>query len=50
MRFRQALLIQKQNQNNVEYEGDTIYNNYLPENHKKVIVAKDAIQVTGSRY
>ena len=27
-----------------EYEGDTIYNNYLPDNHKKVIVAKDAIQ------
>ena len=27
-----------------EYEGDVIYNNYLPENHKKVIVAKDAIQ------
>ena len=28
-----------------EYEGDLTYNNYLPENHKKVIVAKDAIQV-----
>jgi hypothetical protein len=28
-----------------EYSGDTIYNKYLPENHKKVIVAKDAIQV-----
>ena len=27
-----------------EYEGDTTYNNYLPDNHKKVIVAKDAIQ------
>jgi hypothetical protein len=27
-----------------EYEGDSIYNNYLPDNHKKVIVAKDAIQ------
>lgn len=27
-----------------EYEGDPIYNNYLPDNHKKVIVAKDAIQ------
>ncbi|MDP3781159.1 MAG: AIPR family protein [Nitrosopumilaceae archaeon] len=27
-----------------EYNGDSIYNNYLPENHKKVIVAKDAIQ------
>ena len=27
-----------------EYEGDTTYNNYLPENHKKVVVAKDAIQ------
>ena len=27
-----------------EYNGDPIYNNYLPENHKKVIVAKDAIQ------
>ena len=26
------------------YEGDTIYNNYLPDNHKKVIVAKDGIQ------
>jgi len=28
-----------------EYQGDPIYNKYLPENHKKVIVAKDAIQV-----
>ncbi len=28
-----------------EYEGDSIYNKYLPDNHKKVIVAKDAIQV-----
>ena len=27
-----------------EYEGDAIYNNYLPDNHKKVVVAKDAIQ------
>jgi hypothetical protein len=27
-----------------EYDGDAIYNNYLPDNHKKVIVAKDAIQ------
>ena len=27
-----------------DYEGDTIYNKYLPDNHKKVIVAKDAIQ------
>ncbi len=27
-----------------EFNGDDIYNNYLPENHKKVIVAKDAIQ------
>jgi len=27
-----------------EYQGDVIYNNYLPDNHKKVIVAKDAIQ------
>ena len=27
-----------------EYDGDMIYNNYLPDNHKKVIVAKDAIQ------
>jgi len=27
-----------------EFNGDNIYNNYLPENHKKVIVAKDAIQ------
>jgi hypothetical protein len=26
------------------YEGDSTYNNYLPNNHKKVIVAKDAIQ------
>jgi len=25
--------------------GDSTYNKYLPENHKKVIVAKDAIQV-----
>ena len=28
-----------------EFVGDLIYNKYLPENHKKVIVAKDAIQV-----
>ncbi len=28
-----------------EYQGNSTYNNYLPENHKKVIVAKDAIQV-----
>ncbi|NIM25720.1 MAG: abortive phage infection protein [Nitrososphaeria archaeon] len=28
-----------------QYEGDASYNKYLPENHKKVIVAKDAIQV-----
>jgi len=28
-----------------EYEGDLAYNQYLPDNHKKVIVAKDAIQV-----
>jgi hypothetical protein len=28
----------------VEFRGDTIYNKYLPDNHKKVIVAKDAIQ------
>jgi hypothetical protein len=28
-----------------EYEGDLTYNKYLPDNHKKVIVAKDAIQV-----
>ena len=27
-----------------EYDGDSIYNSYLPDNHKKVIVAKDAIQ------
>ena len=27
-----------------EFEGDVTYNNYLPDNHKKVIVAKDAIQ------
>ena len=27
-----------------EYNGDAAYNNYLPDNHKKVIVAKDAIQ------
>jgi hypothetical protein len=27
-----------------EFIGDIIYNNYLPDNHKKVIVAKDAIQ------
>ena len=27
-----------------EYEGDATYNNYLPDDHKKVIVAKDAIQ------
>ncbi len=28
-----------------EYGGDSTYNKYLPDNHKKVIVAKDAIQV-----
>ena len=28
----------------LEYNGDVAYNNYLPDNHKKVIVAKDAIQ------
>ena len=28
-----------------QYEGDSTYNKYLPDNHKKVIVAKDAIQV-----
>lgn len=27
-----------------EFGGDHIYNKYLPDNHKKVIVAKDAIQ------
>ncbi len=27
-----------------EFQGDVIYNKYLPDNHKKVIVAKDAIQ------
>jgi len=27
-----------------EFKGDVIYNKYLPDNHKKVIVAKDAIQ------
>ncbi|HJU14374.1 MAG TPA: AIPR family protein [Candidatus Nitrosotalea sp.] len=27
-----------------EFVGDHIYNKYLPDNHKKVIVAKDAIQ------
>ena len=27
-----------------EFKGDTTYNRYLPDNHKKVIVAKDAIQ------
>lgn len=27
-----------------EFVGDPIYNKYLPENHKKVIVGKDAIQ------
>ena len=27
-----------------EYNGDATYNNYLPDNHKKVVVAKDAIQ------
>ncbi len=27
-----------------EFKGDPIYNKYLPDNHKKVIVAKDSIQ------
>lgn len=27
-----------------QYTGYSVYNNYLPDNHKKVIVAKDAIQ------
>ncbi|MDX1441036.1 MAG: AIPR family protein [Nitrosopumilaceae archaeon] len=31
--------------NQCQYEGDSTYNKYLPDNHKKVIVAKDAIQV-----
>ncbi len=28
-----------------EFSGDSTFNKYLPENHKKVVVAKDAIQV-----
>jgi hypothetical protein len=28
----------------IEFRGDALYNRYLPDNHKKVIVAKDAIQ------
>lgn len=28
----------------MEFVGDPVYSKYLPENHKKVIVAKDAIQ------
>ncbi|MGD8708651.1 MAG: AIPR family protein, partial [Nitrosopumilaceae archaeon] len=35
----------KTKSNQCQYEGDTTYNKYLPDNHKKVIVAKDAIQV-----
>ncbi len=35
----------KTKSNQCQYEGDSTYNKYLPENHKKVIVAKDAIQV-----
>jgi len=35
----------KAKSNQCQYEGDSTYNQYLPDNHKKVIVAKDAIQV-----
>ncbi|MEJ2261220.1 MAG: AIPR family protein, partial [Nitrosopumilaceae archaeon] len=35
----------KTKSNQCQYEGDNTYNKYLPDNHKKVIVAKDAIQV-----
>jgi len=35
----------KSKSNQGQYEGDSTYNQYLPDNHKKVIVAKDAIQV-----
>lgn len=35
----------KSKSNQCQYEGDSSYNQYLPDNHKKVIVAKDAIQV-----
>ncbi len=35
----------KSKSNQCQYEGDPTYNQYLPDNHKKVIVAKDAIQV-----
>jgi hypothetical protein len=35
----------KTKSNQGQYEGDSTYNQYLPDNHKKVIVAKDAIQV-----
>ncbi len=35
----------KTKSNQCQYEGDSTYNKYLPDNHKKVIVAKDAIQV-----
>jgi len=35
----------KSKSNQCQYEGDSTYNQYLPDNHKKVIVAKDAIQV-----
>jgi len=35
----------KSKSNQCQYEGDSAYNQYLPDNHKKVIVAKDAIQV-----
>lgn len=34
----------KSKSNQSEFNGDVIYNEYLPDNHKKVIVAKDAIQ------
>lgn len=35
----------KSKSNQCQYEGESTYNQYLPDNHKKVIVAKDAIQV-----
>ena len=34
----------KEKSHQSEFVGDPIYNKYLPDNHKKIVVAKDAIQ------
>ena len=44
MKFKAGSFDTKTKSKQLEYSGDVAYNNYLPDNHKKVIVAKDAIQ------